>query len=1040
MSKNKVIKILFAIMVVFCTTMFAVNNANNKIAVAGSQDVYIIDFDQNVCDYSVNGESATSQMLSIVTQGLPENGSGNGLQFNSGAINVKYAGFKLMFPNVLKNGTQYRISYDINIISTSASENVPLYTKHTARSQFMKTISGTGSVNINEVFTGSGTNSLVIFYGVTDLQARFVIDNIVLYELIDIHNVNITNRPQNDTVEVNDESFLLSTDAPYGSLVIWSSSNKHVVQVSQNGLVIIGAVGYSLITAEMKFEGITYSDSFELRVNDFENGTYLCYDFDAHTPTYEVSWPGGAVSLIDTNLPDSKGYGLKYSTAGVPRTYPGVKLTLPKTLKADATYSVSLKVSVLSYSGSLPFNMYINCSGGLGNSSGAKRIESLGIHTLNYLLNTTGAANAFSIFIETAVGYECEYVIDDFIFVEKQDISSVSITNIPTNRAIELDTRNLWLSTNAPFGSEVIWKSSNEHVAQVDNGDVILTKDGLTTISIIATYYGEIFKDSFELIVSDFLGGDYLLFNFDNYIPTYQASWPGGTANLTTEDLPIGSEGYALKYTTGSQPRQYPGVKITLPTNLESNALYMVSFRFRLINYSGQFPANLYINCSEGLGSSSGAIKVMQTGSYAYSYPLYTTGAAQIFTIFIETSVARDCTYILDDLTFDKITPSEQRLNNFYGIGEMFSGAIDSAQTPEMVLNLTEAMGMTSFRMWMHNTSVLQRGSGDTITLRSDRVAQYKDYISSLYSKGVTKIVAMSHYNLYPSDFNVSGDTLGVFPSPGSAYYADFMNMVEQSYYTLAETFNEIIYWEPSNEINVHNYCHKADGSQFTMLERANITTDLMFYANRGIKRANPNAKLVMPGLVFDNSPTTGLVPFLEAVYSNINSANFPTADETVSTCSNDYFDVLNWHPYNFNGDSGLDSSFIVLNRAAYKVAYDNGDGDKNVIFSEFGYTTTQSSQYTRTQYENMQAQYINQDMQNTLNLLPFVDSVIMFRLFDWEEAAIVTGNPNSIEIGFGLFTSANYGYIRPKKICIELFKQINGQDADLSPIYQYSN
>ena len=76
--------------------------------------------------------------------------------------------------------------------------------------------------------------------------------------------------------------------------------------------------------------------------------------------------------------------------------------------------------------------------------------------------------------------------------------------------------------------------------------------------------------------------------------------------------------------------------------------------------------------------------------------------------------------------------------------------------------------------------------------------------------------------------------------------------------------------------------------------------------------------------------------------------------------------------------------------------------------------------------------------MQNIWNNLPFVETVIIFRLFDWEQAGAATGNPNSIEIGFGLFTSPNNGDIRPKEIGIKLFKQINGQDADLSPIYQY--
>ena len=376
-----------------------------------------------------------------------------------------------------------------------------------------------------------------------------------------------------------------------------------------------------------------------------------------------------------------------------------------------------------------------------------------------------------------------------------------------------------------------------------------------------------------------------------------------------------------------------------------------------------------------------------------------------------------------------------EREKYFYGVGEMFSGTVDAAQTSEMTINLSSAMGMQSFRIWMHKTSVLQKSNSNEITVRN-AIETYKGYVNSLISAGVTNIIAMSHYYLYPTGF--SGGGLGVFPTPDSSYYSSFMEMVEESYYVLVQEFPQIKYWECGNEVNEHKYMQKPGGAAYTLKEKAQITTDLMYYASRGIKRANPDAVAVMPGLVFSNNVSSGIVAFLNHIYTNIKSGDFPSTGIESSTDPNDYFDVLNWHPYNFSGDSSEGSSFDKLNKMAYKVAQDNGDDGKKVFFTEYGYTTTQQSGLSREQLEERQGDYIAQDMQNIWNNLPFVETVIIFRLFDWEQAGAATGNPNSIEIGFGLFTSPNNGDIRPKEIGIKLFKQINGQDADLSPIYQY--
>lgn len=122
--------------------------------------------------------------------------------------------------------------------------------------------------------------------------------------------------------------------------------------------------------------------------------------------------------------------------------------------------------------------------------------------------------------------------------------------------------------------------------------------------------------------------------------------------------------------------------------------------------------------------------------------------------------------------------------------------------------------------------------------------------------------------------------------------------------------------FEVGNELNApkgHNLCKDGfrDGATaeenapfiFTTSEQALVTADICYYANRGVKAANPKAKVVAPGLYMVDIPETKA--YLSAIYDHIVSGKLPSTSMeggkrklAADTDPSHYFEYLNWHPY----------------------------------------------------------------------------------------------------------------------------------------------
>jgi hypothetical protein len=172
-------------------------------------------------------------------------------------------------------------------------------------------------------------------------------------------------------------------------------------------------------------------------------------------------------------------------------------------------------------------------------------------------------------------------------------------------------------------------------------------------------------------------------------------------------------------------------------------------------------------------------------------------------------------------------------------------------------------------------------------------------------------------------------------------------------------------------------------------------------------------------------------------VYSRIKSGKF------WSTNTDDYFDLLAWHPYVFTNRAVPDQDLFLdvdepdqlwksYNDAAYKVMKKYGDGHKQVLLTESGFTDCGNPEW-----EQRYAEY-NKKMLEIAQTLPYVRTLHNFRLLN-ENAMLRRGGIEQNQIGgltevyFGLFTDPEEG-CQPRKRALAI-QEMTGSTTDLTAL-----
>ena len=370
-----------------------------------------------------------------------------------------------------------------------------------------------------------------------------------------------------------------------------------------------------------------------------------------------------------------------------------------------------------------------------------------------------------------------------------------------------------------------------------------------------------------------------------------------------------------------------------------------------------------------------------------------------------------------------------------YGIDEPltegYNMSLSTAETSqvngfslEKTVGLVSALGASSMRFRLPDGFLIEPGNYD-----EEEYKYLKKAASDLKAAGVTNLVGQACVIPKYSDFRITtpGNTA---PRPSEEGYLSYMYALEEMWEAIAKLFPEITKWEVGNEYNSNVFLHPngykavsgslTEGSGgFTDDEHVKVVTDYVYYASRGIKKGNPNAKCVLPGLAPLNNSLTAVEYFLSDMYAYIKSGNAPAGD-TKSTDPDDYFDYLCWHPYT----NKVDETWLKENNKIYQVAIDNGDEGKPVIFSEFGFSDSGNDER-----HEVQCEYIERAFEYMLNDMPYLETCMEFRLFNCAYAEVWGGIG---EVYFGAFAEpANGVGFSPRKKAYTLQK-IYGGTGDL--------
>ena len=340
-----------------------------------------------------------------------------------------------------------------------------------------------------------------------------------------------------------------------------------------------------------------------------------------------------------------------------------------------------------------------------------------------------------------------------------------------------------------------------------------------------------------------------------------------------------------------------------------------------------------------------------------------------------------------------------------YGVGYVDLQMSNRVQIYQAVY-IVKALGVRSVRVWADCMS-------DSRTLIGWRVTRLHELAAELKKANIQVIYNFNGIES-PGSTGLSNSIPPRNTTVGSNYMKaldNFENMCK----VMATEFPEIEYWEIGNEWNHNPFLHpigwKEDGTgvaSFTLNEKADISTDLMFRAGRGFKTAGNNSTRIMASLApADGMDGITMTNFLERVYQNIESGNYGSSNPR------DFFGALCWHPYIIDEP---DLEWVENNHRIYDIAIKHGDEGIKVFLTEYGYNDGGSTRADATQ-----AQWMVKGYNYVKKHMPYVESMHYYRLFtDTSQGEDLYGLMNQPEDGFG-----------PKQKA-EAFQEMAGGKGDL--------
>ena len=378
--------------------------------------------------------------------------------------------------------------------------------------------------------------------------------------------------------------------------------------------------------------------------------------------------------------------------------------------------------------------------------------------------------------------------------------------------------------------------------------------------------------------------------------------------------------------------------------------------------------------------------------------------------------------------------------NGICALSGEFNNGVDYGLTNEWTASRAKALQAKSMRIWIALSGLFSVDDNDELSINKMYYDVMVDHIDKLVDAGVENFLCMYTSYVYPTGYVPT--TGYVVPDPNEEYdeYIKFLNLQAEASKKLKELFPVIRNFEPGNEPDFacapcihkngfihgggmevnYNYIYNDD-------DKTSILCDLCWYVRKAVREVDNNARVVFPGLT--NQYT---VPdFLDLVYTKIESKCLPAGQTYSDIDPDNYFDILNWHPYPTQvSDDGTIrwKQWVEYNKEVYDVVIKHGDEGKEVYFSELGWTDWG---YREEYVQNRIADNYRQAFAHIKAEMPWVTAVFVFRMTNLLYQVL---DDTGGEENFGIFYHPNDPTKpgEPKPAAIEIAKIFNGDDYNL--------
>jgi len=308
----------------------------------------------------------------------------------------------------------------------------------------------------------------------------------------------------------------------------------------------------------------------------------------------------------------------------------------------------------------------------------------------------------------------------------------------------------------------------------------------------------------------------------------------------------------------------------------------------------------------------------------------------------------------------------------------------DTDMTVENLTPMTTELGLTSIRFDIYFGNLFTLTSNNQLKVNYDYAAKIQHVIDELKEDGgvndfLAVLLTMLPYGY--KTWNGSPWESATVPTD-EANYLKWLQINGEAARITAELFPDIHNFETWNEPELGEVVVKvtavdeetkvATTTTYSPTEKVKFLTDLMYYYNAGIKAANPDNVLTTSSLCCAQNTSDPRFEvtsynFLKGMYEAINDDTPVPGYTEADKDANNYFQVINVHPYLILGVTTANWSEFVTSLNTLAAEY--GDGGTEVWVTEFG--------FAQNRYSTAQA-----DMLTVLGLAQNVDCLTKFYFY----------------------------------------------------------